>query len=258
MSANPPIIHLPALDAESRFLARISTRSALYGDLSQLLMTAKIEMDYRRLVIEENVCLRRSASARQKLYQELKGRYLLDPSKSAFRAFSTEWIRSENEADRRLLAYVLFCLNDKTVFTISRDWLYPLLQRPGSVMGISDLTGFLNRLAKSTAPEVGKWTVKTLERVVQHYLASVRDFGFAEGKQKKVSIQPSVGAAPTRLLIELLRLGGVPDKFIFSHSVFRILGIGESEVYDHLRSLHQQGGLHFKMQGDIIELGGPR
>lgn len=250
--------YLPALDAESRSLARISTRSALYGDLSQLLSSAATDSDYRRLIIEENICLRKSASARQKLYQELKGRYMLDPNKSPFRAFSTEWIRSENEADRRLIAYVLFCLNDKTVFTISRDWLYPLLQKPGSLLSISDLTDFLNRLAKGTAPEVGKWTVKTLERVVQHYLASIRDFGFAEGKQKKVSIQPSVGAAPTRLLIELLRLGGIADKDVISHSAFRILGIGESDIFDHLQSLHQQGGLHFKMQGDVIELGGPQ
>lgn len=257
MSSDSPI-HLPALDSESRFLARISTRSALYGDLSQLLTSAGGDSDYRRLVIEENVCLRKSASARQKLYQELKGRYLLDPNKAPFQAFLTEWIRSENEADRRLLAYVLFCLNDKTVFTISRDWLYPLLQRPGTIMSISELTGFLDRLAKNTAPEIGKWTTKTLERVVQHYLASIRDFGFAEGKQKKVSIQPSVGAGPTRLLIELLRLGGAADIDIIYHSAFRILGIGEPEVYDHLRTLHQQGGLHFKMQGDIIELGGPR
>lgn len=258
MSADPPIGHLPALNAESPCLARISTRSALYGDLSQLLITAKGKTDYRRLVLEENVCLRKSASARQKLYQELKGRYLLDPSKPAFQIFSTEWIRSENEADRRLLAYVLFCLNDKTVYTISRVWLYPHLQRPGSVMGISELTNFLNQIAKSTAPEVGKWTVKTLERVVQHYLASVRDFGFADGKQKKVSIQPSVGAAPTRLVVELLRLNGVSDKSIISHSAFRILGIGQAEVYDHLRSVHQQGGIHFRMQGDVIELGDPR
>lgn len=250
--------HLPALSSDSRCLARISTRSALFADLNQLLSATQDSGYFKQLIIEDNVCLRRTSSARRKLYQELKGRYLLNLTIPAFAAFLNEWQRSENEADRRLLAYVLFCLNDKTVYAISKDWLFSLIRKPAAPMQITELTDFLNRLAKSTAPEIGNWSATTLERVVQHYLASVRDFGFAEGKQKKTSVRPSVGAPPTRLLVELLRLNGVVDKSIIAHPAFRMFGIAENEVYDHLKTLHQQGGLHFKMQGDIIELGGKR
>src|ERR1019366_4552858 len=89
-----------ALDPLARYSSRLSARSALYNDL-RLLLDNRAELlsldDYRKLVIEENGLLRSSTSARSKLWEEVRKRYLLDHERPLFLAFWQEWHRCKSE-----------------------------------------------------------------------------------------------------------------------------------------------------------------
>lgn len=85
---------VPALDLTARYSSRLSARSALYTDLRLLLdglNEALPSVGYRSLVIGENRLARSSVSARQKVWKELKSRYLLDRDHPLFDAFWAEW-----------------------------------------------------------------------------------------------------------------------------------------------------------------------
>jgi hypothetical protein len=209
---------------------------------------------FRTAVIDDNLLARTSASARAKLFQELKGRYLLDLDAPLFAAFLTEWRAHPDSCDRQLLAYILFALNDRTVFLASRDWLFPHLRQASSELRVGDLVVFFQRLGKADHPQVAAWTPLTLTRVAQHYLASVRDFGLAAGGTRKTAVRPSVQPAPIRLLLRALMLAGVPSAEIICHDAFKILGIAPGEVVNVLSELNRRGALHFRMQADVIEL----
>jgi hypothetical protein len=209
---------------------------------------------FRTAVIDDNILARTSASARAKLFQELKGRYLLNLDAPLFAAFLAEWRAHPDAHDRRLLAYTLFVLNDRTVFVTSRDWLFPHLRQPSSELRIGDLIVFFQRLGKINYPEIAAWTTITLTRVAQHYLASVRDFGLATGGTRKIAVRPSLQPGPVRLLIRALVLCGVPSSEVIRHDAFKILGIAPGEVVDILSELNRHGALRFRMQADVIEL----
>lgn len=247
---------IPGLVENGRLLARISSRSALATDFAMLMerVPEYRAAAFRAAVIDDNILARASLSARAKLYKEIKGRYLLDTDSALFTAFLTEWRAYPDPHDRQLLSYILFALNDRTVFVTSRDWLFPHLRQASSELRIGDLTVFFQRLGKTSHPEVAAWTPITLTRVAQHYLASVRDFGLATGGTRKIAVRPSLQPAAVRLLLRSLLLAGVPSAETIRHKAFKILGIAPGEVVDVLAELNRQGKLRFRMQADVIEL----
>lgn len=250
------IAEVPALQQTGRLLARISSRSALATDFIMLMerVPEYRANAFRKSVIDDNVLARGSVSARKKLFQEIKGRYLLENDAPLFAAFLDEWRAHPDIQDRQLLAFVLFAVNDRTVFLTSRDWLYPHLRQASSELRIGDLIVFFQRISKTKYPEIADWTPTTLTRVAQHYLASVRDFGLATGGTRKIAVRPSLRAAPVRFLLRVLLQNGVPVTEIIRHDAFRILGIAPDEIVEVLYELNRHGALRFRMQADVIEL----
>lgn len=255
--AVPHDIPIPGLDQHGRCRARLSARSALYTDL-QVLLEARTELlpsaDYRRAVIDDNVLSRGSVASRNKVFQELKGRYVLDGEHPLFSAFHHEWRRCGSDQERALTAYLLLALHDRTVALTSMEWLYPQLRRAPCEVRLGDLETFLQQLGKSEHPEVARWTPITLTRVAQHYLASIRDFGLATGTTKKVGVRPALYGCPVRLLLAALRMLRVSPLQVVRHEAFKLLGIAPGEVIDALSQLNRHGDLRFRMQADVVEL----
>lgn len=246
----------PGLDPAAPYFSRLSARSALYGELHQLLDASPdglTAMGYRALILEGNVLGRSSSAARQKLWKELKGRYRLDGDDPLFAAFWSEWRRSASDSERGLTAYVLLALNDRFVADIGIEWLFPLLRRAPAELRVADILAFISR-AESTHPEVQSWSEETRLAVAQKYAASIRDFGLAKGTSRKSTVRPALYASPVRLLVRALRLAGMGPLEIVRPRVFRLLALDESEVIDALGELNRLGALRFRMQSDVVEL----
>ncbi len=250
--------HIAAgLDPRSPYLSRLSARSALYTDL-QLLLDDRPEAlssdDYRQVVLHENCLARTSESARRKLWKELKNRYILDRERPLFRSFWDEWRRCSSEMERGLTAYVLLALNDRLVAELGLNWLYGFLRKSPAALRVDDVCKFIDHSASVDHPEVREWTEDTRLHVAQHYLASIRDFGLARGKFRKITVRPALYGPPMRLLIHALRMAGVRDLEVVSSPVFGLLGLDRLEVIDALGELNRQGELRFRMQADVVEL----
>ncbi len=256
LKTNCKKITIPALGKDVRYTSRLSARSALFTDLSLLLShqtRALNSVEYRSLVVEENVLSRTSISARKKIWRELKSRYILDATHPLFDAFWREWERCRADPEEGQTAYCLLALNDRLVADLGQALLFSLIRQAPSGVGVSDVRSYIERSIK-LHPEVGSWSDKTKLAVAQKYLASIRDFGFAKGKQKKMTIRPALYGPPVRLLIRALRLNGVKDAELILSPIFRILAIDGEEVIDALSHLSRRGELRFKMQGDIVDL----
>jgi hypothetical protein len=252
--ANTGIV--PALDPCVAWLSRLSARSALYTEL-RLLLDADHEplasRAYCARVLEENCLARASGAARKKLWQELKSRYLLDRELPLFAAFWKEWRRCKSEAERGLTAYILLAFNDRLVADLGTEWLFGYLRRAPAELRTEDVRCFIERAGRMH-PEVEHWTEHTRAAVAQKYLASIRDFGLARGRVKKVTVYPALYGAPVRLLIRALRLVAVRPLDLIQAPVFRLLALDEKAVIDALGELNRLGELRFRLQGDVIEL----
>jgi len=238
------------------YASRLSARSALYADLCLLLDAADGPLSseaFRQMVIDENCLARSSESARRKMWKELKSRYLLDASNPLFSFFWQEWKRCGPEQERGLTAYCLLALNDKLVADLGLELLFPRLRRAPVELRVNDVLSYIKASAPAH-PEVTAWSDNTLSAVAQKYSASIRDFGLAKGTVRKSTVRPALYGAPTRLLVRALRLVDTRDFGIVRAPIFRLIGLEESEVIDALGELNRQGALHFRMQGDIVEL----
>jgi hypothetical protein len=203
--------------------------------------------------LEENCLARASGAARRKLWQELKSRYLLDRALPLFAAFWKEWRRCKSEAEHGLTAYILLALNDRLVADLGTEWLFGYLRRAPVELRTEDVRCFIER-AGQTHPEVESWTEHTRAAVAKKYLASIRDFGLARGRVKKVTVCPALYGAPVRLLIRGLQLVGVRPLDLIQAPVFRLLALDERSMIDVLGELNRLGELRFRVQGDVIEL----
>lgn len=249
-------IAIPALDPSAPYLSRLSARSALYTELHILLDAANRSsspVDFRELVIDENRLSRSTASARAKLWQELKTRYRLAHEDRLLLTFLEEWRRCKSEAERGLTAYVMFALNDRLVCDLGTEWLFPLLRRAPAEIRVAEVRAFVS-LAGRAHPEVKAWSEQTSLAVAQKYCASIRDFGLAKGTVRKSTVRPALYASPVRLLVRALRLAGTAPLDLLRAPVFRLLALDGAEIVDALGELNRLGALRFRMQGDVVEL----
>lgn len=252
-----PATTIPGLDPAAPYTSRLSARSALYTEVHMLLDAAKgarlSPMEYRALVTDGNCLARSSSSVRAKLWKELRSRYRLDAGDPLFAAFLTEWARSASEAERALTAYVLFALLDRLVADLGTELLYSRLRAAPAEIRVDDALAFL-RASEAAHPEIGNWSEKTRLAMAQKYTTSVRDFGLAGGTIQKTSRRPALYPSPVRLLVRALRLAGVPELDAVHARIFRLLALDESEVIGTLGELNRSEALHFRMQGDVVEL----
>src|ERR1022692_2873412 len=229
-----------ALASRARYSSRLSARSALYTDL-QILLDDRAEPlsldEYRRQVIDQNCLARSSTSARRKLWEELRKRYLLDRERPLFLAFWQEWHRCRSEPERGLTAYIFLARNDRLVADLGLNWLFSYLRKAPAELRVDDVRNFIKRAAETDHPEIQAWTEDTRLHVAQHYMASIRDFGLARGKVRKTSVRPALYGAPIRLLIRALRLARTGDFEIVTAPVFRLLALDGTEVIDALGEL---------------------
>lgn len=255
------LVSIPALNPEIPYYSRLSARSAMYSDLSILLHQTSEPLSavgLRELVTVDNALSRSSTSARRKTWKELKARYILDPDHPLFMAFWREWLSCITETEHAQTAYCLLTLNDRLVADLGIILLFPLLRKAPAALRVEDVLAFIDR-SKSTHPEAASWSEKTKRAVAQKYTASIRDFGLARGVVKKTTVRPALYGPPIRLLIRALKMAGRGDFEIIQDPIFRLFAIRENEIVDALSALHRTGALHFRMQGDIveIELGSP-
>lgn len=248
---------IPAFDPAARYVSRLSARSALYTELMLLLGDHKDAFEseeYRRLVIDRNCLARKSSSARQKLWTELRSRYRLDAADPLFNAFWSEWRTCQSDQERGLTAYILLALNDRLVADLGSEWLFPLLRRAPAELRVAEVLEFIAGKSRHGHPEVLNWSEQTRVGIAKKYCASLRDFGLAVGTVQKRSIRPALYGAPVRLLIRALRLTGRSSLEIVNASIFRLLAIDSSEVIDAFGELNRVGAVRFRIQGDIVEL----
>ena len=243
------------------YVSRLATRASLYSDLRTLLAAVPLAAPrerYRRAVIEENALGRRTRAARAKAWKELAPRYGINGATPLFRQFLYEHGRASSENDRAITAYLLFALRDRLACDLGIDWLYQYLRAAPAELRTADVLAFLNAREQSH-PEIAAWSPSSRENIASHYLSALKEFGFARGAQKKMSVRPAPGAAPVRFLLRALLLAGPGTLAAVQSPLFRLLGLSLDETGDLLFQLHADGAIRFQLQGDIVEidLGGP-
>ncbi len=92
---------------EQPITARLAAAGSMRRELEALLQAlppAATPAEYRRAILDDNVCGKRTATGRVKAWWHLKLRYQLDPAVPEFRAFAAGMASTSSPGERGLLS----------------------------------------------------------------------------------------------------------------------------------------------------------
>ncbi len=234
--------------------ARLAAAASRRSDLETLLAAAPPDASidqFRQLVINENVAGKGSAVSRQKLWGQLRQRYLLDRLIPECAAFLSAMASTSSTTDRGLICLVMMARADRLFREVTLRAVSTYLSRDGTVMAAdqlqAELEGYLQERGVS-------WSSETVLSVQQHLLAALKDFGVLRGSRPKRTVRPRPGSQVTLLASRFALLEGLTPRQLLKSRWFRLLGFDAGQVVDLLYAAAREGVLEFRMQAEVVEL----
>ena len=187
---------------DTDYSARISGALSLIKEtkifFKELNENKKIE-EINEKVLNENIFDKTSLERRRKVFSAIKQRFYVNPEVNT--KILQKIINSNlNESIKNFIIYYYFSKAEKVVYDITTKLLYAMLLEGKSIITKKDIQTFLEKQAK-THKEIETWTESTGERVIEHYLAIMKDFGFLKGRLKK---QFDIPFIPTEVILFIL------------------------------------------------------
>jgi hypothetical protein len=207
--------------------------------------------DYRRLVLDENVLGKRSLVTREKLWQRLRERYLLEPAVAEFALFRAAMLETSGAAERGLLCLLMVARADRLFREVTVECVSPHIPHDGVGIDPAGVQAIITRLVAGAG---AAWTPDTTEHVRQHVLSSLKDFGVLRGSRDKRTVRPRPGIQATLFAARLGRLTGLTDRQNLDSCWFRLLGQGAEGAVGLLYAAARAGALRFDMQAGVVEL----
>lgn len=247
---------LPAPDAQP-ITARLAAAGSRRAELQALLEAAPPGAnltDLRRLLLDANVAGKPSAVSRQKVWEQLRARYLLDPAIPEYRVFLQGMRSTSDPHERGSLCLLLFARSDRLFRELTLSCVSPLLVKPDTDVDSASLADCLGALAGQHG---FSWTEETEGTICRHALSALKDFGVLSGGVRKRTRRLRPGTVTALFAIRLGRLEGLTDRQVLESRWFRLLGLSLEPVVELLYAANRSGALRFRMQADVVDLSLP-
>ncbi len=250
------MLTLPSIPEEARASGLILTpvgthtsKTMMLTELSCLLAASAPEADHsesRRLVVEDNVALKGTLSARKDTFRRLAQLYALRPESHVFRALRDLWTVSEEE--QPIIA--LLC-------ALARD---PLLRATAPAVLEAGLeTRVTPQMLEATMTSVypGRYSPLVQVRVGQNAISSWAQSGLLKGRLTKSRVHPKIGPASTAYALFLGYLCGDRGTALLDTFWAQVLDSTPTTVDGLAFNAHQRGWLNYRRIGNVAEIDFP-
>lgn len=229
-----------------RNLTTHASRTLMVPDLTMLLdaVPRGVSGEYKRLIVEDNVLQKKSASARAKTLEHLRSLYALDDNDPVFAA-----LRSLAEADHESIP-MLALLCGATRDALLRSTADRVLNTPkGMPVSAEDLRReveerFPDRFSENTLIETGSRT-----------LSSWTQSGHLAGRTRKVRSRASASVGSVVFALFLGHLSGVRGLPLYETFWARLLDASADEMDGLAFAASQRGMMEYRRMGDVAEFG---
>lgn len=233
--------------------ARLAAAGSRLSELRALLQAARpgaSPSELRHLVLVQNVTGKRSSASREKVWEQLKGRYLLDPAVPEYCAFVAA-MAAAGPAGQGLAACLMLARVERLLRETTLAIVSPLLAEPARVVTSAAVEDDIRRRVTQAR---AAWTPTTTRRVQQHLLAALKDFGLIKGSRTRRTLHPRPGAPVALFAARLGQLEGLSDRQVLESRWFRLLGLDRDQASELLYAASRTGILQFRMQAGVVEL----
>jgi hypothetical protein len=202
-------------------------------------------------VLNENIFDKTSLGHRKRAFSAIKQRFFINPEVTKI---LQKIINSNlNESTKNFIIYYYFSKAESIVYDITTKLLYTMFLEGKSIVTKKDIQTFLEGQAK-THKEIEMWTESTRERVIEHYLASMKDFGFLKGRLKK---QFDIPFIPTEVILLILfeKLEKKMNvKQILNSDDFKLFFLEKDDLIRYFEEGARMGYIRFNRAKEIYDL----
>jgi hypothetical protein len=241
---------LGALRAEFGFKTGVSgahlARTMMLADLTTLLAAApgnaKRE-DFNRLIVEENVLGKRTASNRWLTSRHLADLYALDQGVTVFRLLRFFW---DADAPARPMLALLCAQARDALLRLSAKKV--LETKQGETLTSDDFVNFFNHELP------GRFSEAVTRSLAQNVASSWAQAGYFKGKVHKVRIRPLASPATAAYALALGYLCGLRAQILIESDWARLLDVPRDQIIRLAQEASKRGWLDFKGAGNIFEI----
>lgn len=223
-----------------------TARTMMLADLSTLLAQAPKDAkrdDFNRLIVQENLLGKRTASNRWLTARHLADLYALDPSITVFRLLRFFW--EADPASHPMLALLCAQARDN-LFRLSAKMV--LASKPGEPLTSRDFVNFFN------CELPGRFSDAMTRSLARNIASSWAQAGFFKGKVNKVRIRPVVTPAVAGYALALGYLCGLHGQLLLESNWSRLLDVPRDHVIRLAQEASKRGWLDFKGAGNVFEI----
>lgn len=223
-----------------------SGRTIMLADFQALLTASSQSMkpeDYRHLVIQDNVLLKRTESARKESFKRLKRLYALDPEILLFSVLRELWDQSPEAQPGLTLLYA-----------IARD---PILRVTVNLLvdlplgEVITAPKFAEVVGQEFPTEINK---KTLASIGRNIASSFTQSGHLRGRSQKERIRARCQTTSVAYALFLGYLCGDRGEVLFNTPWMRLLDSPVHELHTKAQLASQQGWLEYRHAGQMTEI----
>ena len=224
-----------------------TSRTIMLQELSTLMGASRPDAAYdelRRLVVDENVTLKRTDSTRRETFRRLRELYGLRRDLIVYRALRDLW--SSDELDRPMLALLCAAARDPLL----RSTAPAVLEQPE---GATVTPQMLEEALQDTYPD--RYSPIIRANIGRHAISSWAQAGHLSGRTLKKRARPVAGAAATAYALLLGHLCDRRGMFLFDTFWTRILDQQPSAIRSLAFAASQRGFLEYRQAGDVVQVG---
>lgn len=227
-----------------------SGKTILLPEMSLLLNAAPEDADYldfRRLVIEQNIVLKATAANRQHMFGVLARLYGLRNDILLFRVLGVIWPHAENE--HPILALLLASARDSALRVSA-----PVILEKQTNETVTPLE--IEACLSATYRE--RYGAKTLHSMAQHLAGSWAQAGHLIGRSVKRRTRATSGPASVAYALLLGYLCGARGVMLYETFWARLLDLTKDQIDVQAFAAAQRGWLSYRRIGDVAEINFPR
>ena len=219
-----------------------SSRTFMLAELEQVLAATTLDAgvpEFRRVVVEDNVLGKRTATTREHTVRKLKALYGLDPAVPVYRLMRRVWM--DDPEGRPLLALLCSVARDPLL----RASVNAVLEAPPGAHVSND------RLAETVR---ASFSSSTRDAIVSHLVSTWTAAGFLTGTMAKVRSRPHATPGAVVYALALGFMEGGRGGLLLSTSWTRLLDRTGDELVTLVQDAARRGWLEFRAAGDVMDL----
>lgn len=199
--------------------------------------------DYQRAILDENILLKPTLSARQEAFRRLRQLYSLDNGFSVFR--TVRFLAYHSTIDRSLLALLCSLARDLTL----RSTMGLIIStRPGETMSSEKFQDAIS----SAFP--GRLTPRTLASAGRNTISSWEQSGHLRGLKQKVRQQVQPIPVVTAYALFLGYLNGERGEALFESPWCKVLDQPTHILRAQAEQASREGWLEYRFAGQVTEI----